>query len=104
MIALYLFGLYLGQLRGTLTAEQSKAHAQQLAELPVKMEHLLNDSDAIEELSKEFFRVTDFLYLGRGINFPVALEGALKAERDFLHSRRRLPGGRDEARPERSNR
>ena len=78
MIALYLLGLYLGQLRGTLTPEQSKAHAQQLAELPVKMEHLLNDSDPIEELSKEFFRATDFLYLGRGINFPVALEGALK--------------------------
>jgi len=87
MIALYLLGLYLGQLRGTLSAEQSKAHAQQLAELPVKMEHLLNDSDAIEELSKEFFRVTDFLYLGRGINFPVALEGALKLkEISYIHA------------------
>jgi glucosamine--fructose-6-phosphate aminotransferase (isomerizing) len=87
MIALYLLGLYLGQLRGTLTAEQSKAHAQQLAELPVKMEHLLNDSDAIEELSKEFFRVTDFLYLGRGINFPISLEGALKLkEISYIHA------------------
>ena len=87
MIALYLLGLYLGQLRGTLTAEQSLAHAQQLAELPVKMEHLLNDSDAIEELAKEFFRVTDFLYLGRGINFPVALEGALKLkEISYIHA------------------
>jgi glucosamine--fructose-6-phosphate aminotransferase (isomerizing) len=87
MIALYLLGLYLGQLRGTLTAEQSRAHAQQLAELPVKMEHLLNDSDAIEELSKEFFRATDFLYLGRGINFPVSLEGALKLkEISYIHA------------------
>ncbi len=87
MIALYLFGLYLGQLRGKLTEEQSRAHAQQLAELPVKMEHLLNDSDAIEELSKEFFRSTDFLYLGRGINFPVALEGALKLkEISYIHA------------------
>jgi len=87
MIALYLFGLYLGQLRGTLTDEQSRAHAQQLAELPVKMEHLLNDSDAIEELSKEFFRSTDFLYLGRGINFPVSLEGALKLkEISYIHA------------------
>jgi glucosamine--fructose-6-phosphate aminotransferase (isomerizing) len=87
MIALYLLGLYLGQLRGTLTPEQSKAHAQQLAELPVKMEHLLNEADAIEELSKEFFRVTDFLYLGRGINFPVALEGALKLkEISYIHA------------------
>src|SRR5438128_9057720 len=59
MIALYLLGLYLGQLRGTLSAEQSKQHAQQLAELPVKLEHLLNESDEIEELAKEFFRSTD---------------------------------------------
>jgi glucosamine--fructose-6-phosphate aminotransferase (isomerizing) len=87
MIALYLLGLYLGQLRGTLSPEQSKAHAQQLAELPVKMEHLLNESDAIEDLAKEFFRVTDFLYLGRGINFPVALEGALKLkEISYIHA------------------
>ena len=87
MIALYLFGLYLGQLRGTLTAEESRHHAQQLAELPVKMEHLLNDADAIEDLSKEFFRSTDFLYLGRGINFPIALEGALKLkELSYIHA------------------
>src|SRR2546421_9672358 len=87
MIALYLFALYLGQARGTLTAEQSQAHARQLAELPVKMEHLLNDSNAIEELSKEFFRATDFLYLGRGINFPIALEGALKLkEISYIHA------------------
>src|SRR6266436_4429530 len=78
MVALYLLGLYLGQLRGKLSTEEAKCHAQELAELPVKLEHLLNDSDNIEELSKEFFRVTDFLYLGRGINFPVALAGALK--------------------------
>jgi glutamine---fructose-6-phosphate transaminase (isomerizing) len=87
MIALYLFGLYLGQLRGTLSEAQSRAHAQQLAELPVKMEHLLNDADEIEELSKEFFRATDFLYLGRGINFPVSLEGALKLkEISYIHA------------------
>jgi glucosamine--fructose-6-phosphate aminotransferase (isomerizing) len=87
MIALYLFGLYLGQLRGTLTPEESRNHAQQLAELPVKMEHLLNDADAIEDLSKEFFRSTDFLYLGRGINFPIALEGALKLkELSYIHA------------------
>jgi glucosamine--fructose-6-phosphate aminotransferase (isomerizing) len=75
---LYLLGLYLGEVRGTLPADQAQRHAQQLAELPVKLEHLLNESDQMEELSKEFFRSTDFLYLGRGINFPVALEGALK--------------------------
>ncbi|HSE26256.1 MAG TPA: glutamine--fructose-6-phosphate transaminase (isomerizing) [Pyrinomonadaceae bacterium] len=87
MVALYLLGLYLGQLRGVLTQDGAKFHAQELAELPVKLEHLLNESDAIEELSKEFFRSTDFLYLGRGINFPVALEGALKLkEISYIHA------------------
>ena len=78
MIALYLFALYLGQLRATLSDDEAKNHAQQLAELPVKIEHLLNESDDIEELSRTFFRAQDFLYLGRGISFPIALEGALK--------------------------
>ncbi|HEY9503977.1 MAG TPA: glutamine--fructose-6-phosphate transaminase (isomerizing) [Pyrinomonadaceae bacterium] len=87
MVALYLLGLYLGQLRGVLTGEEAQYHAQELAELPVKLEHLLNESDGIEELSKEFFRSTDFLYLGRGINFPVALEGALKLkEISYIHA------------------
>jgi glucosamine--fructose-6-phosphate aminotransferase (isomerizing) len=87
MIALYLFGMYLGQLRGTLSEAESRAHAQQLAELPVKMEHLLNEANSIEELSKEFFRANDFLYLGRGINFPIALEGALKLkELSYIHA------------------
>lgn len=87
MIALYLFALYLGQLRGALSSEQAKQHAQQLAELPVKIEHLLNDDDLFEELSKDFFRSQDFLYLGRGINFPVALEGALKLkEISYIHA------------------
>jgi glutamine---fructose-6-phosphate transaminase (isomerizing) len=87
MIALYLLALYLGQLRGTLSSEESLSHSRQLAELPVKMEQVLNDADQIEELSKDFFRVTDFLYLGRGINFPVALEGALKLkEISYVHA------------------
>jgi len=87
MIALYLLGLYLGELRGTLSDAEAKIHTQELAELPVKLEHLLNESDSIEELSKEFFRSTDFLYLGRGINFPVALEGALKLkEISYIHA------------------
>ncbi|MBA2735509.1 MAG: glutamine--fructose-6-phosphate transaminase (isomerizing) [Pyrinomonadaceae bacterium] len=87
MIALYLFALYLGQLRGKLDESQAKHHAQQLAELPLKIEHLLSDADSLEELSREFFRSQDFLYLGRGINFPVALEGALKLkEISYIHA------------------
>ncbi|HUF05442.1 MAG TPA: glutamine--fructose-6-phosphate transaminase (isomerizing) [Aridibacter sp.] len=87
MIAIYLFALYLGQLKGLISEEGAKRHAQELAELPLKIEHLLSDADTIEELSKEFFRSQDFLYLGRGINFPVALEGALKLkEISYIHA------------------
>ena len=87
MVALYLFALYLGDLRGQVDEPRAKKLAQDLAELPLKIEQLLNDADSIEELSKEFFRVQDFLYLGRGINFPVALEGALKLkEISYIHA------------------
>lgn len=87
MIALYLFALYLGEVRGSIDEDRAKKLAQDLAELPLKIEQLLNDADSIEELSKEFFRVQDFLYLGRGINFPVALEGALKLkEISYIHA------------------
>ena len=87
MVALYLFALYLGELRGQVDETRAKKLAQDLAELPLKIEQLLNDADSIEELSKEFFRVQDFLYLGRGINFPVALEGALKLkEISYIHA------------------
>ena len=87
MVALYLFAVHLGNLRQTISEDQAKKLAQDLAELPLKIEQLLNDADSIEELSKEFFRVQDFLYLGRGINFPVALEGALKLkEISYIHA------------------
>jgi glutamine---fructose-6-phosphate transaminase (isomerizing) len=87
MVALYLFAIHLGTLRGTIDEDRAKKLVKDLAELPLKIEHLLNDADSIEELSREFFRVQDFLYLGRGINFPVALEGALKLkEISYIHA------------------
>ncbi|MER3633243.1 MAG: glutamine--fructose-6-phosphate transaminase (isomerizing), partial [Blastocatellia bacterium] len=87
MVALYLFAVFLGQLRGTVSESHARRLAQDLAELPLKIEQILNDADNIEELSKEFFRVQDFLFLGRGINFPVALEGALKLkEISYIHA------------------
>ena len=87
IIALYIFALYLGELREKLSEEQVKIHAQELIELPLKIEETLGYADTIEEMSKEFFRSQDFLYLGRGINFPVALEGALKLkEISYIHA------------------
>jgi hypothetical protein len=58
MIALYLLGLVSRPTSRRALEEEARFHAQELAELPVKLEHLLNDSDGIEELSKEFFRST----------------------------------------------
>jgi len=88
MVAAYLFALYLAQERNTLTQEQLKWHVRHLSELPVKMEKLLNDpSIDYEDLSKHFVLSSDFLYLGRGINFPIALEGALKLkEISYIHA------------------
>jgi glucosamine--fructose-6-phosphate aminotransferase (isomerizing) len=87
MVALYLFASRLGQLRGTVSEDTARKLAQSLAELPLKVEQVLNDSDIIEELSRDYFRAQDFLYLGRGINFPVALEGALKLkEISYIHA------------------
>jgi len=87
MVAGYLFALYLGQLRGYLTADESRQHVKELLELPVKIETLLGQDDQIEELSRQLFRSTDFLYLGRGINYPIALEGALKLkEISYIHA------------------
>ncbi|MFN0122007.1 MAG: glutamine--fructose-6-phosphate transaminase (isomerizing) [Blastocatellia bacterium] len=88
MVAAYLFAMYLAQVRGTLGEDKLKWHAQHLSELPVKMEKLLNNpSIDYEELSRAFVLSTDFLYLGRGINFPIALEGALKLkEISYIHA------------------
>jgi glutamine---fructose-6-phosphate transaminase (isomerizing) len=88
MVAAYLFALYLAQERGTLTEDQLKWHVRHLSELPVKMEKLLNDpSIDYEDLSKNFVLSSDFLYLGRGVNFPIALEGALKLkEISYIHA------------------
>lgn len=85
--ALYVLALYLGQVRGKLSAEKSIALSQDLLRLPGKLEHLLSTDPIREELTKKLFRVTDFLFLGRGIHYPMALEGALKLkEISYIHA------------------
>jgi glucosamine--fructose-6-phosphate aminotransferase (isomerizing) len=87
MTVLYLLALYLGQQRGTLSEQDSLQHVRALNGLPVKMETLLGCDDQIDKLAREFHRAQDFLYLGRGINFPIALEGALKLkEISYIHA------------------
>ncbi len=83
----YLLALYLAQKRGVISEQESLQHVQALNSLPVKLEALLGCDDQIDKLGREFHRSQDFLYLGRGINFPIALEGALKLkEISYIHA------------------
>jgi glucosamine--fructose-6-phosphate aminotransferase (isomerizing) len=87
LVALYLLGLRLGQLRGVLTADASRPHVDALLQLPHLLESTLKLAPEVEEIAARFHSRTDFLYLGRGINFPVALEGALKLkEISYIHA------------------
>ncbi|MBX3066586.1 MAG: glutamine--fructose-6-phosphate transaminase (isomerizing) [Anaerolineae bacterium] len=83
----YLLALYLGQLRGTLTADQMRQYAADLAKLPDLVGRVIDSAPQIEELAEQLYRYEDFLYLGRGINYPIALEGALKLkEISYIHA------------------
>jgi glutamine---fructose-6-phosphate transaminase (isomerizing) len=87
LTALYLFALYLAQTRGTMTPEQAMAAVQELTRIPGKLEHLLTHEEDCEDLAKEYLRSQDFLFLGRGIHYPIALEGALKLkEVSYIHA------------------
>jgi glucosamine--fructose-6-phosphate aminotransferase (isomerizing) len=87
LTALYLLSLYLGQVRGTLTPEQSKSEVFELTRLPGKLEQVLLCEEQCEELAKIYSKAQDFLFLGRGIHYPIALEGALKLkEVSYIHA------------------
>jgi glucosamine--fructose-6-phosphate aminotransferase (isomerizing) len=87
LTALYLFSLFLAQQRGTMTADQAKDAIQELTRIPGKLEHLLTHEEQCEDLAKEYARSQDFLFLGRGIHYPIALEGALKLkEVSYIHA------------------
>jgi glucosamine--fructose-6-phosphate aminotransferase (isomerizing) len=87
LTALFILAMYLGQVRETLSAEQSGCLVQELVKLPGKLETVLSHEDIYDELVKKLFRSTDFLFLGRGIHFPIALEGALKLkEISYIHA------------------
>jgi glutamine---fructose-6-phosphate transaminase (isomerizing) len=87
LTALFLIAMYLGQTRETLSAEKSLKLVKQLLHLPAQLEEVLRRDAIYEDLTKTLFRSTDFLYLGRGIHFPIALEGALKLkEISYIHA------------------
>jgi glucosamine--fructose-6-phosphate aminotransferase (isomerizing) len=87
LTALFIFAVYLGQVRGTITAEESKKLLTELTLIPGKLESLLSSDDVTEELAKLYHKASDFLFLGRGIHYPIALEGALKLkEISYIHA------------------
>jgi glutamine---fructose-6-phosphate transaminase (isomerizing) len=87
LVALYLLALYLGQARGRLAPDAARPHIDALLRLPSLLDDTLKASVQLEEVATRFHTRTDFLYLGRGINYPIALEGALKLkEISYIHA------------------
>jgi glucosamine--fructose-6-phosphate aminotransferase (isomerizing) len=87
LTALFILAMYLGQVREVLSADDSLKLVQELVRLPGKLETILSQSAIYEELEKKLSRSTDFLFLGRGVHFPIALEGALKLkEISYIHA------------------
>ena len=84
---LMLIGLRLGQLRGTLSSDEFSRVAEELEALPKAVQTVLKSEKRIEQIAKNYKDAANFLYLGRGYNFPVALEGALKLkEISYIHA------------------
>ncbi len=89
LTALMLTAMYLGQVRGTVSEDCARRILQEIMRIPHKMETVLHGDETgiYEKLARQFFRHTNFLYLGRGIHFPIALEGALKLkEVSYIHA------------------
>jgi glucosamine--fructose-6-phosphate aminotransferase (isomerizing) len=87
LVALQLLALHIAQLRGSLAAEDVRQHIEDLLQIPQILEQAVRASRATEKVAERFYNRTDFLYLGRGINYPIALEGALKLkEISYIHA------------------
>ena len=87
LVALNLLALFLGRMKGTLMETDARMHLDALVQLPKLMEQTLKASSVVEDIAGRFFNRTDFLFLGRGINYPIALEGALKLkEISYIHA------------------
>jgi glucosamine--fructose-6-phosphate aminotransferase (isomerizing) len=87
LVALALLALHLGRLRGTLSPEACREQLAELTRIPLLMERVLDQEPGIEALTRTLQHQRDFLYLGRGVNYPIALEGALKLkEISYLHA------------------
>ena len=87
LVALQLLALHLAQVRGTLTSSAMRGHIEDLLHIPHIIEQALKAATAMGKVAERFHARTDFLFLGRGINYPIALEGALKLkEISYIHA------------------
>ena len=87
LVALQLLALYLAQVRGTLSSSEIRRHIEELLQMPHLLEQALKASAATAKVAERFYSRSDFLFLGRGINYPIALEGALKLkEISYIHA------------------
>jgi glucosamine--fructose-6-phosphate aminotransferase (isomerizing) len=87
MAALFLFALYLGQARESLPKERLAHYIRELLDLPSKVKAVLNSADRCESIADEFRKIDDFLFLGRAIHYPIAMDGALKLkEVSYVHA------------------
>ncbi len=87
LVALYLLALALGKFKGTLSEETCIRLVDDLLRLPSALERALTHDEEIKKIAKKFFKANDFLYLGRGVDYPIALEGALKLkEISYIHA------------------
>ncbi len=87
IVCLILLAVYLGRRRGFLDAGRAQEIMDSLYMLPHHVERIMEEEAAIEELGSLYYHHTDFLYLGRGIHYPIALEGALKLkEISYIHA------------------
>ena len=87
LVALYLIAIALGRYRNNIDADMARSLLTDLMEIPEKVEWLLEMDNTYTNIARELFKARDFLYIGRGINYPIALEGALKLkEISYIHA------------------
>src|SRR5205085_9756328 len=87
LTALFLLAMRLGQARGRLDEAASLSLERELSQIPAKLETVLAGASHYESLAADLYRANGFLYLGRGVHFPIALEGALKLkEISYIHA------------------
>ena len=87
LVCLYLLALHLGKLRGTIADAEIRRMLEDVKALPHKMEEVLSCAKSVEKIARLLFRFDDFLFLARGVHFPIALEGALKLkELSYIHA------------------